>query len=286
MAKRIGKCTNYSGCKLAYRNEQINVVTKEFRCPECGSPLEPIGPKRDSSLTTVLIISVAVVLLLAIGAIIWTLIRSPHHDGGGIVQVSPPPTPLETPPPTPPPTPAPTPPPTTPPTPPPPTATPQISATPVNLDLTGEGLEQVKNAIIKRIELQPSLTKDQKDKIFASIQAAKAMGRIAVVTFNTAATNPLQDVANIEAQLNQPEVKKILSDPRIVLAVLGYADRQGDDQRNFILSSSRAQTVLEILRDKCGVLNTIYAIPMGGTDMFDPHGLAKNRTVEVWAGLP
>src|SRR6516225_12290611 len=77
MAKRIGKCTNYSGCKLAYRNEQINVVTKEFRCPECGSPLEPVGGKKDSSLATFLIAGVAVVLLLAIGAIVWTLMQAP-----------------------------------------------------------------------------------------------------------------------------------------------------------------------------------------------------------------
>ena len=51
MAQRIGKCTNYSGCKLAYRNEKITVVTKEFRCPECGSPLESLGPKRGLSPT-------------------------------------------------------------------------------------------------------------------------------------------------------------------------------------------------------------------------------------------
>jgi outer membrane protein OmpA-like peptidoglycan-associated protein len=282
MAKRIGKCTNYSGCKLAYRNEQINVVTKDFRCPECGSPLEPIGPKRDSSLPTILIISVAVVLLLAIGAIIWTLMRPQSHRVE-IVQVTPAPTPPETPPPTPPPTPVST---QTPPSTPTPAVTPQISATPVNLDLTGEGLEQVKSAIIKRIELQPTLSKEQKDQIFASIQAAKAMGRIAVVTFATNASNPSQDLASIAAQLNQPEVKKLLSDPKIVLAVLGYSDLQGDDQRNFVLSNDRAQTVLQILREKCGVLNTIYAVPMGKTDLFDPHGLAKNRTVEVWAGLP
>jgi outer membrane protein OmpA-like peptidoglycan-associated protein len=164
--------------------------------------------------------------------------------------------------------------------------TPQTSATPVNLDLTGEGLEQVKSAIIKRIELQPTLSKEQKDQIFTAIQAAKAMGRIAVVTFATNSANPSQDFAAIAAQLNQPEVKKLLSDPRIVIAVLGYADLQGDDQRNFALSNNRAQTVLQILRDRVGVLNTIYAIPMGGTDLFDSHGLAKNRTVEVWAGLP
>ena len=73
MAQRIGKCTNYSGCKLAYRNEKITVVTKDFRCPECGSPLEPVGPKRGVSPVLVLSIGVAAVLILAIGAILWTL---------------------------------------------------------------------------------------------------------------------------------------------------------------------------------------------------------------------
>ena len=65
MAQRIGKCTNYSGCKLAYRNEKITVVTKDFRCPECGSPLESLGPKRTVSPILVLSIGVATVLVLA-----------------------------------------------------------------------------------------------------------------------------------------------------------------------------------------------------------------------------
>jgi outer membrane protein OmpA-like peptidoglycan-associated protein len=287
MAKRTGKCTNYSGCKLAYRNEQINVVTKEFRCPECGSPLEPIARKKDSSLTTVLIVSVAVVLLLAIAAIVWTLMRPPSPRKE-IVLISATPSPLPTPTPTPTATPTPTPSEETP-TPSPtitPTATPESSGTPINLDLTGEGLEQVKNAIMKRIELQPTLSRFQKDKIQEAVQGAKAMGRIAVVSFATNATFPSQDVASIASQLNTSQVKKLLEDPRIVLAVLGYADLQGEDQKNFVLSNDRAQTVLQILRDKCGVLNTIYAIPMGGTDLFDPRAFARNRTVEVWAGLP
>lgn len=290
MSKRVGKCTNYSGCKLAYRNEQINVVTKEFRCPECGSPLEPVGQKKDSSLTTVLILSVAVVLLLAIGAIVWTLMRRPTHPVT-IVQLSATPSPVQTPIPTP--TPTPTPPPTptatetptpTPPTT--PTATPESSGTPINLDLTGEGLEQAMNAIMKRIELQPTLTRTQKDKIREAVQSAKSMGRIAVVHFNTNASSPSQDVASIASQLNQPQVKKLLEDPKIQLAILGYADLQGDDQKNFTLSDDRAQAVLRILRDKCGVLNTMYAVPMGGTDLFDPRAFARNRTVEVWAGQP
>jgi outer membrane protein OmpA-like peptidoglycan-associated protein len=287
MAKRIGKCTNYSGCKLAYRNEQINVVTKEFRCPECGSPLEPVGGKKDSSLATFLIAGVAVVLLLAIGAIVWTLTQTPS---GHVLIVSatptpiPPPTPTLTPTitPTPTPTAAETPTPSTPPASPAATS----SGTPINLDLTGEGLEEVKRAIAQRIELQPSLSQVQKDKIYNAVESARAMGRIAVVSFPTATSVPMESSAAIVAQLSTPEARKLLQEPRIILAVLGYADRQGDDQKNFVLSKERADAVVQILRDKCGVVNTLYAIPMGGTDLFDPHGLAKNRTVEVWAGLP
>jgi outer membrane protein OmpA-like peptidoglycan-associated protein len=287
MAKRTGKCTNYSGCKLAYRNEQINVVTKEFRCPECGTPLEPIGRKKDSSLTTVLIVSVAVVLLLAIAAIVWTLMHPPTRSGG-IVTVTPSPTQTPIPTPTLTPTPTPTPTPAEAPTPTPPTtptATPEPSPTPINLDLTGEGLEQVKNAIIDRIERQPTLSPDQKDKIREAVQSAKAMGRIAVISFNTNETSP-KEVTSIASQLNTPQVKKLLEDPRIVLAVLGYADLQGDNQRNFVLSNERAQTIIRIMREQSGVLNTIYAVPMGGTDLFDSRAFARNRTVEVWAGLP
>jgi outer membrane protein OmpA-like peptidoglycan-associated protein len=291
MAKRIGKCTNYSGCKLAYRNEQINVVTKEFRCPECGSPLEPVGGKKDSSLATFLIAGVAVVLLFAIGAIVWTLTQTPSGHVL-IVSASPTLTPTPTPPPTPTPTPTltPTPTPTTAETPTPstPPASPAAtsSGTPINLDLTGEGLEEVKRAIAQRIELQPSLSQVQKDKIYNAVESARAMGRIAVVSFPTATSVPMESSAAIVAQLSTPEARKLLQEPRIILAVLGYADRQGDDQKNFVLSEERADAVVQILRDKCGVVNTLYAIPMGGTDLFDPHGLARNRTVEVWAGLP
>ena len=113
------------------------------------------------------------------------------------------------------------------------------------------------------------------------------MGRIAVVSFATSSASPSQDdVAVIVSQLNTPQVKKLLQDPKVVLAVLGYADLQGENQKNFALSEDRAQTVMQILRTRCAVLNAIYVVPMGGTDLFDAHGFARNRTVEVWAGLP
>ena len=285
MAQRVGKCTNYSGCKLAYRNEKITIVTKDFRCPECGSALESIGPPKKSSYTLIISICVAAVLLLAIGAILWTL-SAPQKRHPVVVELTGTPTPMattvETPEPTATPTPIPT------PTPSPTQApTPEVASTPENLDLTGADLEEVKKGILKRIELQPTASRAQKDKAYAIVQNAKGMGRIVIISFATAITTlPAQDIASIQSQVAQPRVQKLLEEPTLVLVILGYADKQGNDQRNIDLSFGRAQTVADILRNKCGILNLMYPIPMGGTDLFDQHEFSKNRVVEVWAIKP
>jgi hypothetical protein len=124
MAQRIGKCTNYGGCTLADRNEQITIVTKEFRCPECGSPLELLGPKRTVSSILVLSIGVGIVLVLAVAAILWTLTNTSTRQNE-VVQLSP--TPAATSAPTPTPTPAPNP---IPPETPTPAPTPEVASRP------------------------------------------------------------------------------------------------------------------------------------------------------------
>ena len=289
MAQRIGKCTNYSGCKLAYRNEKITVVTKDFRCPECGSPLESVGPKRTISPILVLSIGVATVLVLAVAAILWTLSSSPKRVTE-VVELTPAPTPTPTPTPAPAPTATPTPTPSLTPTPtstPSQAPTPERTNTPENLDLTGAEFDDVKKEIIKRIEIQPTATQAQKDRAYAIIDKAKGMGRIALIKFDSANSNLRpQDVADVLAQVADPKVQKRMEDPTLVLVILGYADLQGNDQNNIELSRRRAQTVLDILRDKGGVANLMYPIPMGGSDLFDKREFSKNRVVEVWAVRP
>jgi outer membrane protein OmpA-like peptidoglycan-associated protein len=295
MAQRIGKCTNYSGCKLAYRNEKITVVTKEFRCPECGSPLEPVGPKRSLSPTLILSIGVAIVLLLAVGAILWTLGGSPKRQTE-VVELSP------TPSPTPPPTPTPTPSPTSTPTPiPSPSATPTSSPAPISsptpvadasgatidLDITLPEIAEVKRAVLKRIDLMPNVSSQNKDRLYGAVDRARGMGRLFSVNFETSLTKIApEEIASMKSQLDHPQVKKLLDDPTLVLVILGYADKQGDDQKNLQISNARAQAVMEALRDQLQIQNVMHVIPMGGTDLLDARELAKNRVVEVWAVLP
>jgi outer membrane protein OmpA-like peptidoglycan-associated protein len=290
MAQRFGKCTNYSGCNLAFRNEKIAVVTKDFRCPECGSPLERVGRPQKSPSFLIIIICVVVVLLFALGAILWTL---PKHD---IFSVAPTPTPpsTETPTPTaiPSPTEASSPTPTSTPIPiptPSPVSTPSpvLPSTPTFFDLTGASGEGVKEEIRKRIELQPTATRQQKDRVSAMVESAKRIGRLVVTYFPTADINlPPQEVASVQAQMAQPKVQKLLEDPALLIVVLGYADKRGSEKADIDLSFGRAKTVSEIIQTKCGVLNALYPIPMGGTDLFDPREFSKNRVVEVWAVLP
>jgi outer membrane protein OmpA-like peptidoglycan-associated protein len=291
MAQRIGKCTNYSGCKLAYRNEKITVVTKEFRCPECGSPLESLGPKRTLSPTLVLSIGVAIVLLLAIGAILWTLGNS-KKGGTDVVEISPIPSPTPSATATPTGTPTPTPSPSQTPTPTPgpvaaPTAVAEGSGTPIDLDVTLPEIAEVKRAVLKRIDLMPNVSAQNKDRLYGAVERSRGMGRLFSVSFETSLTKILpEELASMKAHLEYPQVKKLLDDPTLVLVILGYADKQGDDQKNLQISSGRAQTVMDALRDQIGIQNVMHVVPMGGTDLLDPKQLAKNRVVEVWAVLP
>jgi outer membrane protein OmpA-like peptidoglycan-associated protein len=293
MAQRIGKCTNYSGCKLAYRNEKITVVTKEFRCPECGSPLESLGPKRGLSPTLVLSIGVAIVLLLAVGAILWTLGNSSKRQTE-VVELSPTPSPSPTPTATPTPTPTPTetPPPTATPTPAPtsttaPTPVADSAGQTIDLDINLPEIAAVKREVLKRIDLMPNVSPQNKDRLYGAVDRARGMGRLFSVSFETSLTKiSPEEIASMKAQLDHPQIKKFLDDPTLVLVILGYADKQGDDQKNLDISNGRAQAVMDALRDQVGVQNVMHVVPMGGTDLLDARQLAKNRIVEVWAVLP
>jgi outer membrane protein OmpA-like peptidoglycan-associated protein len=289
MAQRIGKCTNYSGCKLAYRNEKITVVTKDFRCPECGSPLESLGPRRTVSPVLILSIGVGIVLLLAVAAIVWTLNSAPKRQVD-VVELSPTPSPTPTPAPTPTPTPLPTETPT--PTPaetstPVPTPNANASGTPIDFDINLPEIAEVKREVLKRIDQMPNVSSQNKDRLYSAVDRARGMGRLLTVSFETSFTKVAPDVlADMKNQLARPQVKSILDDPTLVLVILGYADKQGDNQKNLQISSARAEEVMDVLRSQLGIQNVMHVVPMGGTDLLDPRELAKNRIVEVWAVSP
>jgi outer membrane protein OmpA-like peptidoglycan-associated protein len=297
MNQDVGKCTNFSSCKLAYRNEQITSVTKGFRCPECGSPLEPLSRKKQAPYLLYALAGVGAVLLVAIGAIFWTFKREQSLakvvDAPSAASAEPflSPTPTATSDPSPSPLPTATPDPSLLSS---PTATPEPfpsstvpTVTPPPLPQPPADPNNVRTTVLKRIDQMPNLQEAIKDKLRDAVMQAKDLGLLVTVPFETARANlGPQDLASIRQQLAQPKNSESLKDQTVVLVILGFADTRGADVKSYQLSGDRAESVMAALHDQCGLRNEMHAVPMGGTAIFDPRDYAKNRVVEVWSGKP
>ena len=167
-----------------------------------------------------------------------------------------------------------------------PTTLPDVGA-PLNLDVKDPGNAQVRTEVLRRIDLMPGVSAANKDKLYASVDHARGMGRVLAIPFTKGETalRPA-DVDRLKEQIVSPAIRPTLDDPTAVFVVLGYADPKGSDKVNADVSLNRARSVLDALRDKCGVQNVLHAVAMGGSTLFGAKQAEKNRVVEVWAVLP
>lgn len=158
---------------------------------------------------------------------------------------------------------------------------------PLNLDVKDPGNAQVRAEVLRRIDLMPGVSAANKDKLYASVDHARSMGRVLTIPFvkGEMSVRPT-DVDRLKQQLASPAIRTTLDDPTAVLVILGYADPKGNDKVNADLSLSRARAVQDVLRDRCGVQNVMHSVAMGGSTLFSANQAEKNRVVEVWAVLP
>lgn len=157
----------------------------------------------------------------------------------------------------------------------------------VNLDPRSVENQSVKEEVLKRIDLMPDLTPEEKDKLYVQVDRARAMGKIVTIPFPSGRV--ALDPASAEAlggKLALPEIRKFSDDPTVVFVVLGFADKKGDPKQNQEISLQRANAVLAVLRDRYKFMNVMHAVGMGSSEMFDAKNLDKNRVVELWAVLP
>jgi outer membrane protein OmpA-like peptidoglycan-associated protein len=321
---RTAKCSNYENCIIAYRNETVTLDDEsEPVCPECGNPLKIVSGKgarsaKQKVLLIMLVFLLLPVAILAVGFWITFTRLSPSGDteesitrpiGGGVVELevesevdeapAETSTPAETPSPA-------------------ETSTPVATreamtgdSAPANLsqadDLVPEARkvpeavsvpksidfdvqsavnQRVKEEVLRRIDLMPTISPDEKDKLYVSVERARQMGRMITIPFdfgNKALTS--EDISNLESAIKDSQIQAVLADPTAVFVILGYADTKGAPEKNLKISLDRADVVLSALKD-LGVLNVMHSVGMGGSTMFDEKGLEKNRVVEVWAVLP
>ena len=174
----------------------------------------------------------------------------------------------------------------------PPTPAPAASAAgganaPMNLDVNDADNAQVRTEVLRRIDLMPGVSQANKDRLYASVDHARRMGRMLTVPFEKGETTVRgADVERLKQQLDSAEIKQLLDDPTMVFVLLGYADQKGSEKINNDISLSRARSVMDALRDKCGVQNVMHSVAMGGSNLFSAQQVEKNRVVEIWAVLP
>ena len=141
--------------------------------------------------------------------------------------------------------------------------------------------------VLKRVDVMPNISATNKDRLYNSVQRARSMGLLVTIPFASGNSRiPANEVPALKAELEKPSVMKFREDPTAVFVVLGFADPLGDEKKNIAISQTRADSVLESMRDKCGITNVMHAVAMGGSKLLDTANMEKNRVAEVWVVLP
>ena len=147
--------------------------------------------------------------------------------------------------------------------------------------------DRTRQEVLKRIDLMKVLTNAEKDKLYAQVERARGFTKIAIIPFSqNRATAGASQVDGLIKSLKGPDLQRLLADPTVVLIMIGYADKQGDETKNLDISRSRAESVVQALREKLDLVNLMHPVALGGQDLFDSSNLEKNRVVEVWAVQP
>jgi outer membrane protein OmpA-like peptidoglycan-associated protein len=151
-----------------------------------------------------------------------------------------------------------------------------------------EGSALVKDALARIDEAPADLYSDKaKVKVREGLKGARRIFKVDTIHFDkggdvilpaykTHITKALQDTALTDAT----------NDPRAVFFILGFADKSGNADTNKKLSLTRANTVINLLRNDCGVINLTYPVAIGPTEIVAPENKDKNRAAEVWLVLP
>ena len=287
---RFGKCQNLSGCLLAYRGEETEVEKDQpFICAECGKPLVEVKSPAAFWMRYVYgLVGIAVLAGVAFAAfpqLRGLIVKHKEHlepgerpsssdqpaadNSAPAADTAPasgdnaPSAPVAEP--------------------------PRFVTSPqrIDLDVTKQENKSVKAEVLTRIDLMPNVSSADKDKLYGAVERARSMGKILTIPFGSGKSElSATDIQQLKTELDKPEIANLRGDPTAVFVILGYADPKGDPKKNIAISQTRAEGVLKNMREKCGVINVMHPVAMGGSKLLDAQNLEKNRIVEIWAVLP
>ncbi len=159
----------------------------------------------------------------------------------------------------------------------------------IDLDPSNPENAIIKEEVLKRIDVMPDITPENRDKLYLRVERTPGMGRIATVFFDPGDTRLRgPDVQRLREDLDRGPARKLLDDPTVVFVVLGYADKTGGPEVNKRVSQERANAAVGALRTQLKLSNAMHAVAMGSSTMFGTgrEQYDKNRVVEIWAVLP
>jgi outer membrane protein OmpA-like peptidoglycan-associated protein len=168
-----------------------------------------------------------------------------------------------------------------------PAATPPPAVIDTNLKNPENAL--IKQEVLKRIDLMPDLSPENRQKLYERVDRTPGMGRVATIFFDIGESRMRPaDVERLRADLSSPAAQRLVEDPTVVLVVLGYADPSGGADLNKQISQNRANNAVSALRDRLKLANIMHSVAMGSSTLFGDgrDQLQKNRVVEVWAVMP
>jgi outer membrane protein OmpA-like peptidoglycan-associated protein len=146
---------------------------------------------------------------------------------------------------------------------------------------------KVRDEVLHRIDLLPELTEKDRAHLTSQVERARRFWKLAIVPFARGKTSPDDFQVNyLVENLNKPEVQQLFEDPTVVLVMVGYADKQGSPEKNLELSRTRARSLIDTLQKRTKLENTMRAVGIGSSTLFDATNYDKNRVVEIWLVQP
>ena len=93
--------------------------------------------------------------------------------------------------------------------------------------------------------------------------------------------SPEQEAA-IRAQVLLADPRRVLHEPSTTVIVAGYVDHSVDRHRSRQIAFRRAQIIVDLLRDRCGVEAATQVVTQPVKNLPTAEQQGKERLVEVW----
>ena len=129
---------------------------------------------------------------------------------------------------------------------------------------------------------------DNPDRI-SPAAAASIHGMSRLLTFRFNEGRPRlspEEETTVQTQVLSADPRRVLHNPSTTVIVMGYADHSVDRHQHRQIAFRRAQIIVDLLRDLCGVEAATQVVTQPIKDLPITEQRGKERLVEVWFAAP